>query len=111
MYTFKKILAELRPSVFFIEETKYREEGKLKIDSNYTVFEMVRKSKDGGGGLALGCDKMLYPVWVRDGEDDNVEALSVEISVKNMTIRCCVAYGCQESEIIEREKCILGIFG
>jgi hypothetical protein len=65
---------------------------------------MVRKSKDGGGGLALGCDKILHPVWVRDGEDDNVEALSVEISVKNMTIRCCVAYGCQESEIIERKN-------
>ena len=45
MYTFKKILVELKPSVFFIEETKYKEEGKLKVDSTYTVFEMVRKSK------------------------------------------------------------------
>ena len=31
MYTFKKILAELKPSVFFIEETKYKEEGKLNF--------------------------------------------------------------------------------
>ena len=85
MFTFKKILSELKPSVFFIEETKYKDEGKIKLDSNYTVFERVRKSKDGGGGVALGCDKQLHPVWVREGEED-VEALSVEISVKDMKV-------------------------
>ena len=102
MFTFKKILSELKPSVFFIEETKYKDEGKIKLDSNYTVFERVRKSKDGGGGVALGCDKQLHPVWVREGEED-VEALSVEISVKDMKIRCCVAYGFQENEIMEKK--------
>ena len=50
--------------------------------------------------MALGCVKELQPVFVREG-DDNVEALSVEISVRNMRIRCCVAYGCQETELVE----------
>jgi hypothetical protein len=36
---------------------------------------------DVGGGLALGCDKDLHPVWLGEGEE-NVEALCVEISGK-----------------------------
>jgi hypothetical protein len=92
-------LAELKPSVFYIEETKFIDVGKLKIECNSTIFELVRKCKDAGGGLVLGCDKQLHPVWVREG-DDTVEALSVEISVNEMRIRCCVAYGCQENDLL-----------
>ena len=66
-----------------------------------TIFELVRKSK-AEGGLALGCDKSLHPVWVREGDDD-VEALSVKITVKNMKIRCCTAYGCQENDVTEKK--------
>ena len=98
--TFRKVLFDLQPSVFFIEETKYKDEGKLKLD-NYVIFELLRKDKE-GGGLALGCAKELRPVWMREG-DDNVETLTVEIFVKNMRIRCCVAYGCQESDSVERK--------
>ena len=100
--TLKKILSELKPSVFLIEETKYKEEGKLKLNSNYVIFESVRKSKDGGGGLAVGCDKSLHPVFLREG-DGNVEALSVSISVREMKIRCCVAYGPQETDLIDKK--------
>ena len=53
--------------------------------------------------MALDCAKELQPVWMREG-DDNVEALSVEIFVKNMNISCCVAYGCQESDSLERKE-------
>ena len=61
--TFKKVISELKPSVFFIEESKSKSEGKIKLD-NYVVFEMVRDSKD-GGGLAIGCVKDLNPILVR----------------------------------------------
>ena len=81
MTTFRKILSELQPSVFFVEETKYKDIGKLKVE-NYIIFEMVRKNRD-GGGLALGCVKELKPVWVREGGDD-VEALSIDIFVKSI---------------------------
>ena len=47
LFTFKKMVAELKPSVFFLEETKYKEEGKLKLD-NFVIFELVRESKEGG---------------------------------------------------------------
>ena len=98
--TFRKVLKELQPSVFFVQESKYKEEGKLKID-NFEIFESVRKSRD-GGGLVLGCLRELEPVLVSKG-DEEVEAMSVEISVKQMRIRCCVAYGCQENSLLDKK--------
>ena len=95
LLTLKKVLSELKPSVFMVEETKFKEVGKLKLE-NYVIFEKVRKSRD-GGGLAIGCIPELCPVWVKEGEDP-VEALTINISVKKMRIRCCVAYGCQETD-------------
>ena len=100
-FTFKKVLAKLNPSIFFIEESKYRNAGNLKLE-NYIVFELIRQDRE-GGGLAIGCAKDLQPVWVREG-NDYVEALSVEIFVQKMSIRCCVAYGCQESDKIDRKE-------
>ena len=64
-----------------ISETKFKETGKLKLD-NYVIFEKVRNNRD-GGGLAFGCIPELSPVWVRKGEEDKVESLSVNIFVKN----------------------------
>ena len=101
MMTFKKVLNDLKPSVFMVEETKFKESGKFKID-NYIIYELTRQSKE-GGGLALGVMKELNPAWVREG-DDTVEALSVEITLKNMSIRCCVAYGCQENDKKEKKE-------
>ena len=100
--TFKKVLNELNPSVFFLEETKYKDTGKIKLE-NYIIFERVRKTKVSGGGVALGCKKELKPVWVREGQD-LVETLSVDIFVKQMKIRCCVGYGCQENDIIANKE-------
>ena len=73
----------MKPSVFFIEESKYKETGRLKID-NYIIFELNRQSRD-GGGLALGCAKELQPVWLREGSSQ-VEAMSVEIYVKKKSL-------------------------
>ena len=85
LLTFKKVLNELKPAVFFVEETKYKEVGKLKID-DYIVFELVREHGNNGGGLALGCIKELHPTLVREGNDD-IEALSIEIFPRNMKTR------------------------
>ena len=106
--TFRKVISDLSPSVFFIQETKMPETGK-KICGGYSVFELVRKSPEtktrgqAGGGLALWCLTDLKPVRVRDGGTE-VEALSVNITVQKMIIRCVVAYGCQESDIIVKKN-------
>ena len=88
--------------MFFVQETKFQDPGKLKIE-NYIIYEYVRKNRDGGGGLALGCDKDLNPAWVREG-DDLVEAISVEICLKNLKIRLCNAYGCQENDSVQKKE-------
>ena len=100
--SFKKVLNDLQPAVFFLEETKYQESGRLKIGNNFHVYELIRQDKK-GGGLALGCSKELNPVWVREG-NDLVEALSVEIFFRNIKIRCCVAYGPQENSSLEKKE-------
>ena len=100
--TFKKVVENLKPSIFFIEETKFSEEGRLKIE-NFLVFELVRESKDGGGGLAIGCLPELKPVLARKG-CDKTEAMSVDISVQNMKIKCVIGYGPQENSKIEYKK-------
>ena len=100
LMTFRKVLAKLKPSVFFVEESKYKEAGKLKVE-NFIIFELIRQNKD-GGGLALGCAKELQPVWLREGEKS--ETLSIEIFVRNMKIRCCIGYGPQENDNIENKE-------
>ena len=84
-----------------VEETKFKNEGKFKID-DYIIFELTRENKD-GGGLALGCVKELKPVLLHKGNQE-VEALSVDIFVQTMKIRCCVAYGCQENSLLDKKK-------
>jgi hypothetical protein len=101
--SFKKVLTDLRPSVFLVEETKYKEAGHLKVGDDFIIYELVRKSENGGGGLALGCLKDLNPCWVSEG-NDQVEALSVDIFLKNIKIKCCVAYGPQEGDNVEKKE-------
>ena len=43
MFTFKKVLDDLKPSVFFIEETKMKDAGKIKVD-DYVVFERLGRT-------------------------------------------------------------------
>ena len=79
--SFKKVLKDLKPSVFFVQESKFKEEGKLKMD-DYIIFEKLRQTKEIGGGLLIGCRPDLKPVWVKEGEGD-VETLSIDIFVKS----------------------------
>lgn len=105
--TFKKVISDLEPGLFFLQETKMRVAGQFQLEG-YKIFEQVRETlsvgRGGvGGGLALGCLSVLKPVLVRDG-GNTVEALSIIITVRQMKIRCCVAYGCQEYDKSEKRK-------
>ena len=70
---------------------------------DYIVFEKVRANGTGGGGVAIGCLKDLHPALIREGKDD-IEALSIEIFLKKIQIRCVVAYGPQETQNIEKKQ-------
>ena len=89
--SFKNVLEDLKPSLFFVQETKYSTKGRLNFDKNFKVYELLRKNRS-GGGLALGCHKSLQPAWANEG-DDMMEFLSIYIHLKNIKIGCCMAYG------------------
>ena len=47
--SFIKVLCELEPSIFFLEETKSKSTGLLKV-KNYVIFEKIRQNQIKGGG-------------------------------------------------------------
>ena len=105
LHSLDKVLSDTNPGVFFIEETKMRNVGKIRIEnaSKYQIFERPRKNGRWGGGLALGVHHDLNPVWVGEGENET-ESLSVIINVQNFKIRCVAAYGPQETGPSIEEK-------
>ena len=52
LLSFKKVLNDLKPSVFFIEESKMKSPGRINIE-NYVIFEKIRSKPQNGGGLAI----------------------------------------------------------
>ena len=105
MHSFNNVLRKLKPSIFFIQETKLKQQGKLKIEkpSNFIVYELNRKEKR-GGGIAIGVIEQLNPVWIGEG-CDNVEILVVEADLtKNTRVRCVAGYGPQEKDAIEKKN-------
>ena len=104
LHSFDKLLSDISPGVFFVQETKMRRIGNIKTLNvkKYQVFELVRKSK-GCGGLALGALHTLNPTWLGEGNDE-IECLSIEITVQKLKIRCVVGYGPQEGDKNERKE-------
>ena len=66
-------------------------------------FVKIRKKKENGGGIAIGCKEELKPLLVREGSDE-VETLSIEIFVQKLKIRFCTGYGFQENELVEKKN-------
>ena len=98
--TIHKAIIDTGASIWMMQETKCKVEGKLKLDG-FTTYEHLR-SKGDGGGLALCARNELNPAFVRDGGEE-VEALTVDIYVQNLAISCTTAYGPQENASIEKK--------
>lgn len=71
------------------------------MDSYEHTYEHLRTKGD-GGGLALSARTELSPAFVRDGGEE-VEALTVDIQVRQMTISCTTAYGPQKNADIKKK--------
>ena len=97
--TFKNVISKIKPVLWNIQETKCLKEGGLKL-KGFRVFEHIRSSQNGGGGLAMGCSTNLSPVLTRNGGDE-AEALTVNIKIQKMNILCCTAYGPQNNDSCE----------
>ena len=105
MDSFNKILCDLQPSVFSLQEIK-RKISDPPIKScnleNYQIFELKREiEKDqggkglAGGGLAIGAVHKLSPVLTRQGNDE-VECVSVEIKAGDKEFLIVTGYGPQK---------------
>ena len=90
------------PVILSLQETKFQVAGKHKLDG-YITYEHLRKEKTAGGGLLLAIKQELSPALVRDGGTD-VEAITVDINIKQMQIVCSTAYGPQENDSREKKE-------
>ena len=112
MDSFDKLLFDLQPSIWMMQETKRKiMYPKMKTNNlnNYQVFELKReKTKEeggkglSGGGLAVGALHDLMPVLVRQGNDD-VECMTVQVTTGPTTFRCVVGYGPHKDDGPERK--------
>ena len=95
--SFNKIIHDLKPCVFFLQETKLPHKQQFKSDtSEYCIFRLERE-KSGGGGIALGVTQDLNPILIRMG-NDATEAISVKININKFEVRLVVGYGAQEND-------------
>ena len=88
----------LRPSAFFVQETKYNRKGQFKL-KDYEIFEFIRKSN--GGSILTGVHTNLSPVLVSDGSDEDLEILVVEGEISDRKCRFINGYAPQEYSKID----------
>ena len=113
IYSFDQLLFDRKPSVWMMQETKQKQTApRLKCNNliNYQVFEMRREmtTDEGGkglhgGGLAVGALLDLQPLLIKRGDDD-VECLTIQISVGFLNVHCVVGYGPQLNDNSDRKR-------
>ena len=91
--SFESIIDNKKPSIFFLQETKMKREGKIKV-SGYQIYELVRSEKL-GGGLAIGALDTLNPAFISEG-NDTTEVLVIEVKIHGLQVRCINGYAPQE---------------
>ena len=100
MSSIRKLIRESKATIVTMQETKYKQSGQMKFHGFHT-YEHLRSTRD-GGGVALSVLKELNPSFVCDGGED-VEALTVDIHLKNMSISIVSAYGPLENALIQKK--------
>ena len=97
------ILSDLQVSLWFIQETKYTNNMRIKFEGSekYDIFQLNRKNKS-GSGLAIGATKECKPVLIRE-EDNEIESLVIEIEVQGLKVRCVNGYGPQNYDTSGRK--------
>ena len=83
-----------------MQETKCSQAGQINLDGFYT-YEHIRTLNE-GGGVALSACKDLQPTFISDG-GEGIEALTVDIHLKQIAISVVSAYGPQEGDAIEKK--------
>ena len=102
------VLSVEKPTVIFLQETRLGRPGRIKTPSStkYSWYELHRtvmaEKGQKGGGIAIGVLNSVEPSWISEG-NDNTEAITVEIWIKNFPVRLICGYGPQEYDSKERK--------
>ena len=86
-------------NIVTLQETHFKEKGKIHMDKCFVVFEAIRRKK--GGGTAVAIHEDLKPKLIKEYSDE-FELLVVEIKTSDTDIRLISGYGPQEN--LEEEK-------
>ena len=86
-----------------MQETKLKPNETISCEavSSFQVYYRNRQSSQ-GGGIAIGVDKDFKSTLIREGENDT-EAMSVKIFLKDFELRIITAYGPQENALKEQK--------
>ena len=98
--TILKAITDSKADIWMMQETKCAM-GEMKKPHGFTTYEHHR-SESGGGSLAICAKSDLNPILVRDG-GERVEAITIDIHIKNMAISCTNAYGPQENAKLSKK--------
>ena len=98
----KKNIELLKPSAFFIQETKYSRKVQFKL-KDYEMFEYVCKSD--GRSILTGVHVNLSPVLVSDGSGEHLEIVVVEGTFSNKKCQFKNVYAPQKYSNIESRIC------
>ena len=100
LHTFDHALKNSKARIFFVQEVKQSRIGNINTDhlKNFQLFELVRQEQRvSGGGLMIGVDWDLKALQVRQGNDE-VECLTVVVTVPGAEIRAVCGYGPQRRD-------------
>ena len=89
----KRAVEVFSPGVILLQESKLKQQGKIKL-KGFVVFEKVRQNNEGGGGLLSLVHENLKPILI---PDDHSEFLVVDIGGSFGNIRTINCYGPQEN--------------
>ena len=77
-------------NIVTLQETHFREKGKIKLDREFVIFEAIRAKK--GGGTAIAIHEDLKPKLIEEYSEE-FELLVVEVMTEYGAVRVISGYG------------------
>ena len=87
-----------------LQETKLKPKEKIScVDTNEFQVYYLNRQNSCGGGVALGVSNDFESTLIREGNDD-CEAISVKVFLKEIGLRVVAAYGPQENALKDKKE-------
>ena len=84
----------IQANIVTLQETHFKQKGKIKMDKQFVIFKAIRNKK--GGGTALAVHEDLKPKLIQEYGDE-FELLVAEVKTVDGPIRVVTGYGPHEN--------------